>query len=50
MVKRFGDIKRNTLTEFNANNTERLGVEQVKQKLLLLQYIRDEQAAWEKKS
>ena len=45
-----GDIKRNTLTEFNSNNTELLGVEQVKQKLLSLQYIRDERTAWEKKS
>ena len=37
-----GDVRRNTLTEFNSNNTELLGVEQVKQKLLSLQYIRDE--------
>ena len=33
---------RNTLTEFNSNNTELLNVEQVKEKLLNLQYIRDE--------
>lgn len=44
-----GDIKRNTLTEFNSNNTELLNVEQVKEKLLALQYIRDEIAAWENK-
>ncbi len=44
-----GDTHRNTLTQFNSNNTEHLNVEQVKQKLLTLQYIRDELAAWENK-
>ena len=44
-----GNIQRNTLTEFNSNNTELLTVEQVKEKLLSLQYIRDELAAWESK-
>ena len=39
-----GDTQRNTLTEFNSNNTELLDVEQVKEKLLSLQYIRDELA------
>ena len=37
-----GDVERNPLTEFNSNNTELLTVEQVKEKLLSLQYIRDE--------
>ena len=37
-----GDAKRNTLTEFNSNNTTRLNVEEVKQKLLTLSYIREE--------
>ena len=37
-----GDVERNTLTEFNSNNTELLSVEQVKEKLLSLQYIREE--------
>ena len=37
-----GDIERNPLTEFNSHNTELLNVEQVKEKLLSLQYIRDE--------
>ncbi len=37
-----GDKKRNTITEFNSHNTDLLDVEQVKQKLLTLQYIRDE--------
>ena len=39
-----GDVERNTLTEFNSNNTELLTVEQVKEKLLSLQYIREELA------
>ena len=42
-----GDTTRNILQEFNSNNTEILNVEQVQQKLLSLQYIRDELAAWE---
>lgn len=37
-----GDVLRNTLTEFNSNNTELLDVDKVKEKLLTLQYIRDE--------
>ena len=41
-----GNKDRNPLTEFNSNNTELLDVEQVKEKLLTLQYIRDEIAAW----
>ena len=39
-----GDTERNTLTEFNSSNTKLLNVEQVKEKLLTLQYIRDELA------
>ena len=42
-----GDVERNTLTEFNSNNTQLLNVEQVKEKLLKLSYIQDELAAWE---
>lgn len=42
-----GDTDRNILTEFNSNNTELLDVEQVKEKLLMLSYIRDEIATWE---
>ena len=41
-----GNVERNKLTEFNSNKTELLNVEQVKEKLLTLQYIRDEIAAW----
>ena len=37
-----GDVERNPLTEFNSNNTKLLNVEEVKEKLLSLQYIRDE--------
>ncbi len=37
-----GDIDRNPLTEFNSNNTELLTVDQVKEKLLSLKYIKDE--------
>ena len=37
-----GDVERNPLTEFNSNNTKLLNVEEVKAKLLSLQYIRDE--------
>ena len=44
-----GDTERNTLTEFNSHNTELLDVAQVQEKLLSLQYIRDELAAWEEK-
>ena len=42
-----GDTQRNTLTEFNSNNTELLDVEQVKEKLLTLSYIRGELEAME---
>ncbi len=42
-----GNVDRNPLTEFDSNNTDLLDVEQVKEKLLTLQYIRDEIAAWE---
>jgi UDP-glucose 4-epimerase len=41
-----GNVKRNTLTKFDSNNTERLNVEQVKEKLLSLPYIRNELEAW----
>ncbi len=37
-----GNIKRNTLTEFNSNNTQLLDVQQVKEKLLQLSDIRGE--------
>ena len=37
-----GDTLRNPLTEFNSHNCELLTVEQIKEKLLTLPYIRDE--------
>ena len=42
-----GNEKRSTLSEFNSNNTTILDVEQVKEKLLKLSYIRDEIASYE---
>lgn len=44
-----GDTKRNVLTEFNSNNTTILNVEQVKQKLLSLDYVKNELKNWETK-
>ena len=41
-----GDVERNPLSEFNSNNTKLLNVTEVKEKLMTLQYIRDEVAAW----
>ena len=43
-----GDENRNTLTEFNSNNTEILDVEQTKAKIVALEYIQDELAGREK--
>ena len=37
-----GNLDRNSLSEFDSNNTELLTVEQVKEKLLNIDYIRDE--------
>ena len=37
-----GDAERNTLTEFNSNNTQLLTVEQTKEKIASLLYIQDE--------
>ena len=44
-----GSVDRIHLSAFNSSNTEQLTVEQVKQKLLSLSYIREELAAWEGK-
>ena len=43
-----GDAERNHLTEFNSNNTQLWNVEQVKEKLLSLQYIQEELAREER--
>ena len=37
-----GDEKRNTLTEFNSNNTRRLNLEETKSKIASLSYIQEE--------
>ena len=37
-----GNVQRNVLKEFNSDNTTRLNVEQVKEKLLSLEYIQNE--------
>ena len=42
-----GDVSRNPLTEFNSSNTNQLSVEEVKQKLLSLDYIKEELEALE---
>ncbi len=39
-----GDVERNTLTEFNSNNTQLLSVEETKEKIAALTYIQDELA------
>lgn len=44
-----GNCERAILSEFNSNNTELLDIEQVKEKLLSLDYIRNEIASWEEK-
>lgn len=44
-----GDEKRNTLTEFNSNNTRRLDLEETKAKIASLTYIQEELAKMEKK-
>jgi len=43
---KLGNQRRKKLKEFNSNNTQLLTVEQTKEKLLSLKYIRDELEAW----
>lgn len=43
-----GDEKRNTLTEFNSNNTRRLNLEKTKEKIASLSYIQEELAKMDK--
>lgn len=43
-----GDVERNRLSEFNSNNTKLMSVEEVKKKLLTLEYIQAELANWGK--
>lgn len=44
-----GTSTHNNVTEFNSNNTKILNVEEIKEKLLTLEYVRNEIALWEKK-
>ncbi len=44
-----GDKKVSTTEEYNSNNTQQLNVEQIKEKLLSLEYIRNELKGWEQK-
>lgn len=41
-----GSVERSKLSEFNSNNTKLLNVEEVKDKLLELEYIRNEIESW----
>ncbi len=43
-----GDEQRNTLTEFNSNNTRRLNLEETKEKIASLTYIQEELAKMDK--
>ncbi|MBE5802705.1 MAG: NAD-dependent epimerase/dehydratase family protein [Clostridiales bacterium] len=43
-----GDVERNPLTVFNSSNTKLLTVEEVKETLLKLDYIKQELATWNK--
>ena len=46
---RNGDTERNLLSEFNSNNTELLDVAQVQEKLLTLEYVRQELESFKNK-
>ncbi len=41
-----GNVERNPLTEFNSDNTTQMTVEEVKQKLLTIEYVRRELENW----
>jgi UDP-glucose 4-epimerase len=43
-----GDVDAKLISEYNSDNTERLSVAQVVQKLLQLDYIKEELANWKK--
>ena len=44
-----GNEERSKLSEFNSNNTQLLNIEQVKEKLLKLDYIKNELKNWDNK-
>ncbi|OQB14350.1 MAG: UDP-glucose 4-epimerase [Firmicutes bacterium ADurb.Bin193] len=45
----YGDQKLSTVEEYNSDNTYRLSVDEIKEKLLSLSYIKEELKAWEGK-
>ena len=45
----FEGMSKNTLTQFNSNNTRLMTLEEVKNKLLEVKLVREELAEWEKK-
>lgn len=44
-----GDVKTSELEDYNSHNTTRLNIEEVKEKLLSLEYIREELKLWNSK-
>lgn len=44
-----GDVKTSALEDYNSHNTERLSVEEVKEKLLTIDYVQNELALWKTK-
>lgn len=44
-----GDVKTSELEDYNSHNTTRLTIDQVKEKLLSLEYVRKELEAWQKR-
>ena len=45
-----GDLKIDAVEEYNSNNTEHLNVARVKEKLLKLNFIREELRKWRESS
>jgi UDP-glucose 4-epimerase len=41
-----GDRRLSSKEEYNSDNTERLGIEKIKEKLLALEYIQNELKGW----
>lgn len=44
-----GNVKTSTIEDYNSDNTVQLSVDEIKQKLLQLDYIKEELSLWEKK-
>lgn len=44
-----GDVKTSELEDYNSHNTTRLNIDQVKEKLLSLEYVRKELEAWQRR-